>query len=61
MNVVVLAAGFATRLYPLTLDRPKPLLDVGGRPVLTHLMERTLSIPNLSRMVLASVGDDVAA
>jgi len=40
MKALVLAAGYATRLYPLTLDRPKPLLEVGGRPMLDHVLER---------------------
>lgn len=40
MKTIVLAAGYATRLYPLTLDRPKALLPVGGRPMLEHLLER---------------------
>ena len=40
MKAVILAGGYATRLYPLTRDRPKHLLDVGGRPVLELLLER---------------------
>ncbi|HXG75488.1 MAG TPA: nucleotidyltransferase family protein [Gaiellaceae bacterium] len=40
MKAIVLAAGYATRLYPLTLDRPKALLEVGGRPMLDHVLER---------------------
>lgn len=40
MNALVLAAGYATRLYPLTLDRPKALLEVGGRPMLDRILER---------------------
>lgn len=40
MKAVVLAAGYATRLYPLTLDRPKALLEVGGRPMLDRVLER---------------------
>jgi glucose-1-phosphate thymidylyltransferase len=40
MKAVVLAAGYATRLYPLTLDRPKPLLEVGGKPMLDWVHER---------------------
>jgi glucose-1-phosphate thymidylyltransferase len=39
MRALVLAAGYATRLYPLTLDRPKALLEVGGRAMLDHLLE----------------------
>jgi glucose-1-phosphate thymidylyltransferase len=38
MKLIVLAAGYATRLYPLTRDRPKHLLDVAGRPVLEHVL-----------------------
>jgi glucose-1-phosphate thymidylyltransferase len=40
VNAVILAAGYATRLYPLTVDRPKHLLEVGGRPILELLLER---------------------
>jgi glucose-1-phosphate thymidylyltransferase len=40
VKAVILAAGYATRLYPLTLDRPKHLLEVGGRPILELLLER---------------------
>jgi len=40
MKALVLAAGYATRLYPLTLDKPKALLEVGGRPMLYHVLER---------------------
>ena len=38
MRLLLLAAGYATRLYPLTLDRPKPLLAVGGRPMIDRLL-----------------------
>jgi glucose-1-phosphate thymidylyltransferase len=40
MKAVVLAAGYATRLYPLTLNQPKPLLEVGGRALLDWVLER---------------------
>ena len=36
---VILCGGKGTRAYPHTVDLPKPLLDVAGRPVLSHLME----------------------
>jgi len=40
VKAVVLAGGYATRLYPLTHHRPKHLLKVGGRPILELLLER---------------------
>ena len=39
MKCIILAAGYATRLYPLTKNFPKPLLDVGGQPILDWLIE----------------------
>lgn len=39
MKCIILAAGYATRLYPLTKDFPKPLLKVGGKPILDWLVD----------------------
>ncbi|MFT7615214.1 MAG: glucose-1-phosphate thymidylyltransferase [Candidatus Woesearchaeota archaeon] len=39
MKLIILAAGYATRLYPLTKDRPKPLLSVAGMPMIEHVLE----------------------
>lgn len=54
MRVLVLAAGFATRLYPLTRDRAKPLLDVAGRPVLSHLLDRVLALPGIREVTVVT-------
>ena len=40
MKAIVLAAGYATRLYPLTDTVAKPLLPVGGRPMIDHILDR---------------------
>ncbi len=40
MKCLILASGFATRLYPLTLTRAKPLLVYRGRPLLSHLVDQ---------------------
>ena len=39
MICVILAAGYATRLYPLTENFPKPLLEVSGKPILDWLID----------------------
>lgn len=39
MKCVILAAGYATRLYPLTENFPKPLLEVAGKPILDWLID----------------------
>ncbi len=39
MKAIILAAGYATRLYPLTENFPKPLLPVGGKPIVEWLTE----------------------
>ena len=52
MNALILAAGYATRLYPLTKDFPKPLLEVGGRTILDHLIEQLDGIAVIDRIWL---------
>ena len=37
--VVIMAGGLGTRLRPLTKDRPKPLLEIGGKPILETILE----------------------
>ena len=39
MKCIILAAGYATRLYPLTLTQPKPLLSVAGKSILDWLVD----------------------
>src|SRR6478672_7423291 len=40
MNVLILAAGYATRLYPLTLNKAKPLLEVAGKPMIERITDQ---------------------
>jgi glucose-1-phosphate thymidylyltransferase len=40
MQVFILAGGFATRLWPLTEKRAKPLLPLAGQPLINHLIEK---------------------
>ena len=39
MRVVVLAGGFGSRLQEETETRPKPMVEIGGRPILWHIMK----------------------
>lgn len=45
MKAIILAAGYATRLYPLTLDRPKALLPIGGRAIIDYIVDEICTIP----------------
>ena len=40
MKALILAAGYATRMYPLTENQPKPLLKVGKKAIIEHQLER---------------------
>jgi len=47
LKALILAAGYGTRLYPLTLNTPKPLLDVAGRPMLDYIIDKINDIPEV--------------
>ncbi len=49
MNVLILAAGYATRLYPLTLTKAKPLLQVAGKPMIEWVLDNLAPVPELCR------------
>src|SRR5580704_6238175 len=47
MNVLILAAGYATRLYPLTLNKAKPLLEVAGKPMIEWVLDNLAPVPGI--------------
>src|SRR3990167_7933159 len=53
MKALILAAGYATRLYPLTKNRPKPLLPVAGRPILEYILDK-LNLPQLTQALVVT-------
>ena len=54
MNALILAAGYATRLYPLTLNKAKPLLEVGGKPIIEWLFDNLASVPALQTVYIVT-------
>jgi len=54
VKALILAAGYATRLYPLTLDRPKALLPVGGKAMLDRLMEQLDRVEGLDEVFVVT-------
>ena len=50
MKCLILAAGYATRLYPLTENFPKPLLKVQGKAILTGLLRTWTEAASLTNM-----------
>lgn len=54
MIAVILGAGFATRMYPVTLNFPKPLLRVADRPVIDYLLDQLLELPEPNAVHIVS-------
>ena len=54
MKVIILAAGYATRLYPLTLNQPKPLLPVADKPMIEHVLDNLAPIADLDRICVVT-------
>jgi MurNAc alpha-1-phosphate uridylyltransferase len=52
LTAVVLAGGKGSRLMPHTVDLPKPLVEVGGRPVVEYLLDR-LKKGGVGRVIMA--------
>src|SRR5688500_3042973 len=54
MKLIILAAGYATRLYPLTLNQPKPLLEVAGKPMLEHVIDNLSTIDGIAHAYIVT-------
>ena len=54
MKCVILAAGYATRLYPLTENFPKPLLDIKGKGILEWLIGDIEQIEEMDEVIVVS-------
>ena len=54
MKALILAAGYATRLYPLTLDKPKALLPIAGKPILDYIVDEIETIEEIDEVIIIS-------
>lgn len=54
MKTIVLAAGYATRLYPLTENFPKPLLEIGNNTILGRILDDIDTIPEISEHIIVT-------
>ncbi len=54
MKVLILAAGYATRLYPLTQNQPKPLLPVAGKPMIEYVLDNIEPIGGIDRVYVVT-------
>ena len=54
MKLIVLGAGYATRLYPLTLNQPKPLLAVAGKPMIEHVLDNVTPIKEIDHIFIVT-------
>jgi len=54
MIALILAAGYATRLYPLTINTPKPLLPVGPKAMIDYITDEIETIPDVNKIVVVT-------
>lgn len=54
MIALILAAGYATRLYPLTINTPKPLLPVGPKAMIDYITDEIETIPDVTRIAVVT-------
>lgn len=54
MKALILCAGYATRLYPLTKDKPKHLLPIAGKPMLEYAVAKLEQISDIDRIYIVT-------
>ncbi|MBI5002050.1 nucleotidyltransferase family protein [Candidatus Woesearchaeota archaeon] len=54
MKAIILAAGYATRLYPLTENKAKPLLEVQGKPIIEYIVEKIEHCPEIDEIYIVT-------
>src|SRR3989338_4117668 len=54
MKSIILAVGYGTRLYPLTINQPKPLLEVAGKPIIEHIVGKIEEISSIDEIFVVT-------
>ena len=54
MKALILGAGYAARLYPLTKDQPKALLPLAGKPLIEYTLSSLNNLVEVDRVYIAS-------
>lgn len=54
MKALILAAGYGTRLYPLVVDTPKPLLKVNEKPLIEYILDRLFVLDGLDEVYVVT-------
>lgn len=54
MKALILAAGYAVRLQPLTLNTPKPLLEVGGKKIIDRIIDKISGLKGLDEISIVT-------
>ena len=54
LTAIILAAGYATRLYPLTLNQPKALLPIAGKPIIDYIVDEIETIEAVDELIVIS-------
>lgn len=54
MKAIILAAGYATRLHPLTFNKPKCLLLVDNKPILNSICQKLNAVPEIDEIIIVT-------